>query len=203
MPLRARVGRKKEELDHATICFIRDNKRDAFIFIKKDAEYEELTFLETVKQFEALQNEKGIDLHKSHHQQVQIGLQVFSEKIEEEKARDKKVDVTQGPNEKRAISYLDAMINLPFTNEAERDLIILAKEAIRKGKFQNLQRDINKLQKAVKKSPLKPVIILERIIAILKSYPLKQEEEDIVEKKAVVIPKSFNPEIIISESFSK
>ena len=202
MPLRARVGRKKEELDNGTICFIRDNKRDAFIFVKKDAEYEELTFLETVKRFEALQNEKGIELHKSHHQQVQIGLQVFSEKIEEEKARDKKVDVTQGPNEKRAISYLDAMINLPFTNEAERDLIILAKEAIRKGKFQNLQRDINKLQKAVKKSPLKPVIILERIIAILKSYPLKQEE-DIVEKKAVVIPKSFNPEIIISESFSK
>lgn len=203
MPLRARVGRKKEELDHGTICFIRDNKRDAFIFVKKDAEYEELTFLETVKRFEALQNEKGIDLHKSHHQQVQIGLQVFSEKIEEEKARDKKVDVTQGPNEKRAISYLDAVINLPFTNENERDLIILAKEAIRKGKFQNLQRDINKLQKAVKKSPLKPVIILERIIAILNSYPLKQEEEDIVEKKAVVIPKSFNPEIIISESFSK
>jgi len=203
MPLRARVGRKKEELDNGTICFIRDNKRDAFIFVKKDAEYEELTFLETVKRFEALQNEKGIDLHKLHHQQVQIGLQVFSEKIEEEKARDKKVDVTQGPNEKRAIAYLDAMINLPFTNEAERDLIILAKEAIRKGKFQNLQRDINKLQKAVKKSPLKPVIILERIIAILKSYPLKQEEEDIVEKKAVFIPKSFNPEIIISESFSK
>jgi len=203
MPLRARVGRKNEELDNGTICFIRDNKRDAFIFIKKDAEYEELTFLETVRRFEALQNEKGIDLHKSHHQQVQIGLQVFSEKIEEEKARDKKVDVTQGPNEKRAISYLDAMINLPFTNEAERDLIILAKEAIRKGKFQNLQRDINKLQKAVKKSSLKPVIILECIIAILKSYPLKQEEEDILEKKAVVIPKSFNPEIIISESFSK
>ncbi len=79
----------------------------------------------------------------------------------------------------------------------------MAKEAIRKGKFQNLQRDINKLQKAVKKSPLKPVIILERIIAILKSYPLKQEEEDIVEKKTIVIPKSFNPEIIISESFIK
>ncbi|MCK9452944.1 MAG: phospholipase D-like domain-containing protein [Bacteroidales bacterium] len=203
MPLRARVGRKNEELDNGTICFIRDNKRDAFIFVKKDADYEELTFLETVRRFEALQNEKGIDLHKSHHQQVQIGLQVFSEKIEEEKARDKKVDVTQGPNEKRAISYLDAMLNLPFTNEAERDLIILAKEAIRKGKFQNLQRDINKLQKAVKKSPLKPVIILERIIAILKSYPIKQEEEEIIDKKVVVIPKSFNPEIIISESFSK
>lgn len=203
MPLRARVGRKNEEFDKGTICFIRDKKRDSFIFVKKDAEFEELTFLETVKRFEALENEKGIDLHKLHHQQVQVGLQVFSEKVEEEKARDKKVDTTQGPNEKRAISYLDAMINLPFTNEAERDLIILAKEAIRKGKFQNLQRDINKLQKAVKKSPLKPVIILERIINILNGYPLKQEEEDIVERKTVIIPKSFNPEIIISESFSK
>ncbi|MFW6248468.1 MAG: helicase-related protein, partial [Bacteroidota bacterium] len=129
MPLRARVGRNNEEFDKGTICFIRDKKRDSFIFVKKDAEFEELTFLETVKRFEALENEKGIDLHKLHHQQVQVGLQVFSEKVEEEKARDKKVDTTQGPNEKRAISYLDAMINLPFTNEAERDLIILAKEA--------------------------------------------------------------------------
>jgi superfamily II DNA/RNA helicase/HKD family nuclease len=202
MPLRARVGRKNEELDKGTICFIRDHKRDSFIFVKKDAEYEELTFLETVKRFEANENEKGTDLHNLHHQQVQLALNVFSEKVEEEKARDKKVDTTQGPNEKRAISYLDAMLNLPFTNEVERNLIILAKEAIRKGKFQNLQRDVNKLQKAVKKSPLKPVIILERIMAILKSYPLKHEE-DIVEKVAVVIPKSFNPEIIISESFGK
>ena len=95
------------------------------------------------------------------------------------------------------------MINLPFTNDAETELIITAKEAIRKGRFQNLQRDINKLKRAVGKSPLKPVIILERIIAILKSYPLVNEEVDEVEQVQDVASKILNPEIIITESFSK
>lgn len=127
---------------------------------------------------------------------------LFDHELEEEKAKDKKVDVTQGPNEKRAISYLDAMINLPFTNDYERELIITAKDAIRKGRFQNLQRDINKLKKAVGKSPLNPVIILERIITILKSYPLVNEELDEVEPIKIIVLKVLNPEIIITESYT-
>jgi len=202
MPLRARVGRKNSELNKGTICFIRDDKRDAFIFVKSNSEVEELTFLETVKKFEAFQEEKGIALHDLHHEQVKSAIQVFADKVEDEKAKDKKVDVTQGPNEKSAIAYLDAMLSLPLTNDVEAQLIIIAKEAIRKGRFQNLQRDINKLKRAVKKSPLKPVIILEKVMAILKSYPLKQEEEEIYQEVQIVKAKVLNPEIIITESFS-
>jgi hypothetical protein len=202
MPLRARVGRKDSELDKSTICYIKDQKRDAFVKVDKKGETEELTFLETVKIFEAEPVEKGIKLHDQHHEQVQTGISLFTDLIEAEKARDKKVDVTQGPNEKRAISYLDAMLDLPFTNEQERGLIIKAKEAIRQGRFQRLQRDINKLKRAVNKSPLKPAIILEKIIEILKSYPLQtiQDEDGEVKRK---LKKSLNPEIIISESFVK
>ena len=202
MPLRARVGRKNAILKNGTICFIKDEKRDAFIYVKPNNETEELTFLETVRQFEAFQNEKGIPLHTLHHEQVQKAIQVFADKIEDEKAKDKKVDTTQGPNEKNAIAYLDAMLHLPFINDKETQLIIIAKEAIRKGRFQNLQRDINKLHKAVKKAPLKPVIILEKIMGILNSYPLKQEEEEIYQEVQVIKPRVFNPEIIITESFS-
>lgn len=202
MPLRARVGRKNSELNKGTICFIRDDKRDAFIFVKSNSEVEELTFLETVKKFEAFQEEKGIALHDLHHEQVKSAIQVFADKVEDEKAKDKKVDITQGPNEKSAIAYLDAMLSLPLTNDVEAQLIIIAKEAIRKGRFQNLQRDINKLKRAVKKSPLKPVIILEKVMAILKSYPLKQEEEEIYQEVQIVKAKVLNPEIIITESFS-
>lgn len=202
MPLRARVGRKNAILKNGTICFIKDEKRDAFIYVKPNNETEELTFLETVRQFEAFQNEKGIPLHTLHHEQVQKAIQVFVEKIEDEKAKDKKVDTTQGPNEKNAIAYLDAMLRLPFINDKDTQLIIIAKEAIRKGRFQNLQRDINKLQKAVKKAPLKPVIILEKIIEILNSYPLKQEEEEIDREIQAIKPRVLNPEIIITESFA-
>jgi acyl-coenzyme A synthetase/AMP-(fatty) acid ligase len=94
------------------------------------------------------------------------------------------------------------MINLPFTNDTETELIITAKEVIRKGRFQNLQRDINKLKRAVGKSPLKPVIILERIIAILRSYPLVNEGVDEVEQVQIITSKVLNPEIIITESYT-
>lgn len=201
MPLRARVGRKNAILKNGTICFIKDEKRDAFIYVKPNNEVDELTFLETVRQFEAFLNEKGIPLHNQHHEQVQKAIKVFADKAEDEKAKDKKVDVTQGPNEKSAIAYLDALLHLPFINDKESKLIIIAKEAIRKGRFQNLQRDINKLHKAVKKTPLNPVLILERIVGILNSYPLKQEEEEIYQELQLVKPRVYNPEIIITESF--
>lgn len=203
MPLRARVGRTNSKMDRATICYIKDQKRDAFICVNEKGDTEELTFLETVKIFEAEPVEKGIELHDQHHEQVQTGISLFTDLIEAEKAKDRKVDVTQGPNEKRAIAYLDAMQDLPFTNEEERALIIKAKEAIRQGRFQRLQRDINKLKRAVNKSPLKPAIILERIVEILKSYPLQTIHEEDGEVPKMVLKKSLNPEIIISESFVK
>ncbi|MCL6259466.1 phospholipase D-like domain-containing protein [Aquiflexum sp. TKW24L] len=202
MPLRARVGRRKTELDHSTICYIKDSKRDAFILVKENEETEELTFLETVKIFEADVLEKSIALHSNHHDQVQSGILLFSDLLEKEKAKDKKIDTTQGPNEKRANAYLDAMLNLPLVNEEERVLIIKAKEALRQGRFQNLQRDINKFQRALKKFPLKPAIILEKVIDILKAYPLISEEADQEFEKKIVRVKSLNPEIIITESFS-
>jgi superfamily II DNA/RNA helicase len=101
MPLRARVGRKSKILKDGTISFIRDARRDAFLYVKADGEIEELTFLETAKQFEAKQEEKHISMHQHHHEQVKTAIEHFSNTLEEERAKEKKVDITQGPNEKR------------------------------------------------------------------------------------------------------
>jgi superfamily II DNA/RNA helicase/HKD family nuclease len=203
MPFRARVGRKNKDFNQSTICYIKDSKRDAFILVKGNEETEELTFLETVKIFKAEVLEKAIALHSQHHEQVQSGILLFSDLLEKEKAKDKKIDTTQGPNEKKANAYLDAMLNLALTNEEERGLIIKAKEALRQGRFQNLQRDINKFQRTLKKFPLKPAIILEKVIEILKAYPLMNEEAEQVFEKKIVRVKTLNPEIIITESFSE
>ena len=113
------------------------------------------------------------------------------------------MDRTQGPNEKRAVTYLDTYQRLPITNEEERKMIINAKEAIQQGKFQRLQRDINKLKKTVNKSPLKPAIVLEKIMEILRSYPLREAEEDENPLQSPLPAKPKDPEIIISESFVK
>jgi SNF2 family DNA or RNA helicase len=74
MPFRARVGRKNKDFNQSTICYIKDSKRDAFILVKGNEETEELTFLETVKIFEAEVLEKAIGLHSQHHEQVQSGI---------------------------------------------------------------------------------------------------------------------------------
>ena len=166
MPLRARVGRKSKLIPISTIVFIRNKRRDAFTFIREDGSIEELTFLEAVKEFEARTEEKAIPLHDKHHEQVAKAIEAFSEKEEESKAVTKKVVTNQGPNEKKALSYLDALVHAPNITDEEVDWIEKAKRAISTGKFQQLQRDINKLQSAVKKAPVKTVVLLERVMKI-------------------------------------
>ncbi|MCL5029231.1 MAG: SNF2-related protein, partial [Bacteroidetes bacterium] len=204
MPLRARAGRKHKILNGSTICFIRNQKRDAFYYCKPDATLDELTFVESAKQFESRAEEKQIPLHEFHHEQVNAAINSFSEQIQKESAKDKKVDITQGPNEKKAIAYLDAFLNIKLASQEEVELILLAKKAIRFGRFQNLQRDINKLHNAVKVKHVKPVILLEKLMHILNSYPLKSISENDLQpsEQFELFFSELNPEIIISESFS-
>ena len=66
----------------------------------KDSETEELTF---GRQLRFLKQSIG----KSHsitlktHEQVQAGILLFSDLLEKEKPKIKKIDITQGPNEKK------------------------------------------------------------------------------------------------------
>ena len=66
-----------------------------------------------------------------------------------------------------------------------------------------MQRDVNRLKTATKKTPIKPVILLEQLIKIISAYPLehilKGTIAPIAEQRVI---KEFTPEIIISESFN-
>ena len=204
LPLRARTGRKSKFIPGSTIVFIRNKRRDAFTFVREDGSIEELTFLEAVKEFEARIDEKSIPLHNMHHEQVKTALDAFATQEEETKATKQKVNPTQGPNEKKAIAYLDGFVSVPNITEQELELINKAKRAITTGKFQQLQRDINKLKTATKKTPVKPVVLLEQLIMIISAYPLEHVQSGNVDKQADVlkVSKDFMPEIIISESFN-
>ncbi len=203
MPLRARVGRKNKLLKDSTISFIRNAKRDAFYYCCADGSLDELTFLESAKQFEALYIEKAVPLHNYHHKQVKNAIEDFAKQVEEQKARHLKVDISKGPNEKKAIAFLDAFENLTITNQQEKQKIAFAKKAIRVGKFQSLHRDINKLEKSQKHSPVKPVVLLEKLIHILSKYNLEQVSDESLEEAQLKFNfNELNPEIIISESFS-
>ncbi len=203
MPTRARVGRKSPVLKNSTITFIRNEKRDAFLLVRENGEIDELTFLQAEKEYFAKVTEKAIDLNEYHHDQVKKAIQLFAHKLEEEKSKERKIDTTQGPNEKKALSFLDAISNIQVVNPEEKELLQNAKQAIRLGKFQNLQRDVNKLAKAVKTVPIKQALLLEEVIKILQKYPLQAIEEDIAPVLQPIFNlKEFKPEIIISESFN-
>ncbi|MBS1633235.1 MAG: helicase [Bacteroidetes bacterium] len=202
MPTRARVGRKSPVLKGATITFIRNEKRDAFLLVKENGDIDELTFLQAEKEYFAKITEKSIPLYFNHHTQVKEAISLFANKLEEDKSKERKIDTTQGPNEKRALSFLDALTNMQIANPEEKDLLQNAKTAIRLGKFQQLQRDVNKLAKAIKVAPLKPANLLEEVIKILNKYPLQVVEDDTMQMLQPIFNiKEFKPEIIISESF--
>jgi ERCC4-related helicase len=203
MPLRARVGRKERTKKNTTICFIRNNRRDAFYWVLENLGLEEMTFVEVAREFRADAPEKGIELHPDHHIHVNSALEDFHNKLQEEISIGQVVDTTQGPNEKRALSYLDGFLSLPFIGPLEKDKIKAAKVVVKLGRFQQLQRDINNLKKNVKKTPLKPVELLDALIKLIDKYPIDHLENG--DSRPTVTIKSFEkfkPEIIISESFS-
>ena len=202
LPMRARVGRENPVLKGSTISFIRNDKRDAFLLVKENGEHEELTFLQVEKEYRAKQSEKGIPLHSKHHDQVACAIAFFAEQIKEEKRRGREIDTTQGPNEKKALRYLDALLNWQLADTGEKELLHTAKTAIRLGKFQQLPRDINKLERATKSTPLHPAVLLEEVTKIIRKYPIQAMDEDTAPTIAPVTQSTeFQPEIIISESF--
>lgn len=202
LPLRCRTGRKDKLSDTSSLTFIRNDRRDAFYFIKPDNGLEELTFVETARRFKTVMSEKSLPLHDKHHVQIQAAVDDFGTKLNEEASAERVVDATQGPNERKAKQFLDMFLSMPITGTEEKRLIEAAKLAIRRGRFTALQRDINKLQRSVKKAPLKPAALLDKLIEILEKFPLDPNEETDTPLLNVKTEALFKPEIIISESFT-
>ncbi len=200
LPLRARVGRSHEPRAGSTVAFIRSQRRDAFYRAKPDGSVEEIALLEVADEFRAPDpKEKAIPLHGAHHDHINSALTKFRASVIAEALQAETVDATQGPNEQRALRYLDGFSSLPFVNEEERDLIQSAKLAIRRARFQNLQRQINQLQRSTKTVKLTPAALADKLIQILRTYPLQQASEAPI--SAAARPLDTTQDIILSESF--
>jgi len=161
-----------------------------------------MTFVECAKEFRADPPENAVDLHDDHHKHVKIAVEDFDRKVQEEAARNIVVDTTQGPNEKKALSYLDGYLKFPFASSEEKEQIKAAKQAIKLGKFQKLQREVNALKRNLKKIPIQPVEMLDAMLKIINKYPIQLEDNG--DNRPTVTIKSYNnlrPEIIISESY--
>lgn len=146
--------------------------------------------------------EKAIPLHAAHHDQVNAALGKFKEQVTNDALASEVVDHKPSPNERRAVVYLDAFLGQPFLSEEEKALIQAAKVALRRARFQNLQREINKLQKSVKTVQVAASVQADKLINILRQYPLLEQSD---RPAAMVNPRFLDtpPDIILSESFDQ
>lgn len=201
LSLRARAGRRDAARADTTVVFVRTRQRDGFYRLGVADEPEELTIVEAAREFRALDPaEKAIPLHANHHAHVTEAVRLCEEQAVSERIARETVEVAQGPNERRALAYLDGFLNLDLASDAEKETIRAAKEAIQSARFQNLQRQINQLHRSTKQVQLTPVALLAKLLEILRSYPLdtKDKQPQIAPDAA---PQAANADIILSESF--
>ncbi len=213
LPLRARVGRADASRAGSSVVFIRDQKRDGFFRIRpgttseseliEPSLVEEISIVEAAREFRAPDPaEPAMPLPPHHHEDVRRSLVRFEEKAVEAAVAERAVDANAGPNEKKALEFLEAISRLDVVSDPERDLIRLAKTALRKVKFQNLQRDINKLQKSVKTMRVTNAVLADKLMAIIRSYPIEQDVPSHGQEAPAALAPSVAPRIILSESFS-
>lgn len=204
LPKRSRCGRKDKVKGGGTLTFIKNQKRDTFFYIFPDDRFEELTFVEAAKMYEAHAAEKAYPLHDRHHHQINIAVDEFK-KEEGLSALGEKITVKLGPNETRAIAFIGNAARQEFASELEKEILLAAKGAIRKGKFQKMPRQINKLIKVTKEEKLTRSDSFSRLMKILKGYPLLNgagDESEVTPQRSKKQRVKAEPQIIISESFS-
>lgn len=109
-----------------------------------------------------------------------------------------------GPNETRSLRLLNLFIaHETLTSGKEKTFLKLAVAAIRKGTFARLPRDLVKLDKAQKKTPLKPAALLDKTLEIIHRFPLQADEEEpgTPSTGTGLSTEELTPDIILSESF--
>jgi superfamily II DNA/RNA helicase/HKD family nuclease len=204
IPQRARTGRKNKSTKGQTITFIKNKNRDCFYLIYPDLKWDELTFVEAARTFKAEIPERPVKIHDLHYDQINVALNSFHSEENVTKLGDKG-NVQLGPNESKAIAFLADYKKQEFATEDEKDLLESARTAIRRGKFQKLPREIIQLSKSAQKIGLKRNEVFQKLVVIVKSYPLFEfinEENEIQTIKSKPSIKADMPQIILSESFS-
>jgi superfamily II DNA or RNA helicase len=218
LPLRARVGRTDSTRTGSSVVFIRDKKRDGFFRIGRttaplDAtaesqgeliQGEEVSIVEAAREFRAPNPaEVAVPLPDHHHDDVRKALQLFRDKLAAAAVAEKALDANPGPNERKALEFLDAFLKLNILADEEKELIRAAKIAVRKAKFQQLQKDINKLQKSVQQVKVTPSVLADKLVALLRGFSLEAETITPLHLQQPSEPaqKDAVPKIILSESF--
>ena len=197
LPNKVRCAVKNIKHKNGTIIFARtENQGSSRFYLVKDT-IENYGFINTAKLLQCTPQTKPTPLHQLHHEQVLSALTQFRDEIEQNiinQTQNKSLSI----NEKKAINFLKSIINLANINPNEQAKITHTITIIENKRFQQLTKDINKLSKNIKN--IKPVVILEKTLAIIAKF----EENTHIEDEQIEQPKAKNtqPNIIISQSYT-
>jgi superfamily II DNA or RNA helicase len=198
LPIRVRAGRTNKAKSGSTVTFIRNRHRDAFTLIPASGEPQDLSFVECAREMHAKPSEKPVPLPAVHHEQVRAAVDHFETAIQSELTATRKVTAKHTPSEKSALSVLKTLSAYHLLSAEEQYLCRVATEAVGKVKFQKLAGKLASLARNQKKKPLPPTEFIDRVLTILKSYPLLEPSNPDVPDTP---PVATAPDIIISESF--
>jgi hypothetical protein len=110
-------------------------------------------------------------------------------------------DGKQSPREKSVLAFLSAVEKLSFLNKEETKLISKAKEAIKKGRFADLQRQLFTLNQDLKVKGKPPVQLADEVLNIIHQFPVQKDSDEEQHPVSILDFEQFKPQIIISESF--
>ncbi|PJJ54614.1 helicase-related protein [Hymenobacter chitinivorans] len=215
LPLRARTGRAHPSLPAlagTTVCYLRTHRRDGFYRCTEPAAgafpeaaplLEELSFLEADKLLFATHDERPQPLPPHHHEHVRRAASYFGAAVAQAAAQPLVVQRV-APNERRALDFLAdcVLLLMPDAPAAERVPFRAGQLAVASGRFQQLQRELNKLQANLKKVQLTNAERLAAVRRLLSKYPLPDPTEVAPAGAATTAEdgSATLPRIIISES---
>ncbi len=169
MPLKMRNAVANATLRNGTLTFLRNDSHNAFYYVGADDTPREYAFLEAAPIFKCDRHLAARPLPGTHHEQVRRALRHFRTQVQQEIIREQQ-SPQLNPQQTRAIAYLKAFRNTGMTLAAERDAFDQAIELVRRGRFQSLPKDINKLHRKIRKTPVVPAQQLDALLQIINKY---------------------------------
>ena len=199
---RSRVGRKPEMSENidfsgnqSTIMYLKSSDHPGvFYHVSGENNLSELSFLDAVKVFKAQETEKGIPLHKQHHEQVKQGVEYFKTDIQAQIIQ----NITRkslSPIENRALSNIQMIIGAAQTAQ-KKAILVTVIETIKTGGVKGLVNNINNFFKTNSISDV-PAFIDKLFIDVLDDYNLKPKTETETLNRII-----HKPYIVLTESFS-
>jgi len=220
IPNKARCGRKITEgrqlslpsiemgefhypLQHTSLTYLKsENHPGIFCLITPELNVIEMNFLQAVRLFRALEDEKPVSRHEFHHKQTLAGLEFFkSEKNQENLQSISRRSLS--PAENKAITNLNSLVKIAPT-EQKRNTLLRAIDIIKKGTFtsKGLPKSINDYftsHAILLKDPNK--FVDQLFIKVLDRYDLSPGSEESL-KNDNLSRGIINPQIVLTESFS-